>query len=93
MTHKSEVLVIFVEWRRRIKLQTDRKIKILKSENGEKYKSDLFLQLYRDEGIEKHFKVRETPQQNGIAERIQLYFAGEDTVLVVVSNSGLNKTF
>ena len=33
MTHKSEVLGIFVKWRRRMKLQTGRKIKILKSIN------------------------------------------------------------
>ena len=60
-----------------MELQTGRKIKILKSDNGEEYKSNLFLQLCHDEGIEKHFIVRETPQQNGVA------VAGEDTVLVV----------
>jgi len=62
MTHKSEVLYIFVEWRRRIELQTCKKIKILRSNNREEFKSDSFLQLCRDEGIERHFTVRETPQ-------------------------------
>jgi len=33
-------------------------------DNGGKYTSDPFLQLCRDEGIEIHFTVRETPQQN-----------------------------
>ena len=35
-----------------MELQTGRKIKILRSDNEGEYKSDLFLQLYHDEGIE-----------------------------------------
>ena len=62
MSHKREVLDIFVELRRRMELQTDRKIKILRSDNGGVYKCDLFLQLCHDEGIERNFTVRETPQ-------------------------------
>ena len=34
-----------------MKLQTSRKIKILRSDNGGEYKSDLFLQLFRDEAL------------------------------------------
>jgi len=49
-----------------MELQTGRKIKILRSNNGGEYKSDPFLQLCRDGGIERHFTVRETPQQNGL---------------------------
>ena len=69
MTHKSEVLGIFVEWRRRLELQIGKKINILRSDNGGEYKSDPFLQLCLDEGIKRHFTVRETPQQNEVAER------------------------
>ena len=63
-SYKSEVLSIFVEWRRRMELQTGRKIKILRSDNGGEYKSDLFMQLCHDKSIERHFTVRKTPQQN-----------------------------
>ena len=45
-----------------------RKIKVLRSDNGGEYKSDLFLKLYHDEGIDRLFTVRETPQQNEIAK-------------------------
>ena len=69
MLQKSEVLGIFVEWKKRIELKKGRKIKILKFDNGGEYKSDPFLQLCRDEDIERHFTVRQTPQQNGVAER------------------------
>ena len=33
------------------------------------YTSDHFLQLCHDEGIERHFTVRKTPQQNEVAKR------------------------
>jgi len=47
---------------------TRRKIKVLWSDNGGEYKSDPFLKLCRVEGIERHFTIRETLQQNGIAK-------------------------
>ena len=49
---------------------TGRKIKVLHSDNTGEYTSDPFIQVCRDEGIERHFLVREIPQQNGIAERM-----------------------
>jgi len=51
---------------------TGRKIKALRSNNGGKYTSDPFLQLYNDEGIERHFTVRKTLQQNGVAKRMNV---------------------
>jgi len=91
MSHKSEVREIFVEWRRKIELQTGRKIKILRSDNGGEYKSDPFLQLCRDEGIERHFTVRETLQQNGMAERFNHTLL--EKIRCLLSNSRLNKSF
>ena len=70
MKHKSEVLDLFVEWKKRLELQTGRKIKTLRSDNGGKYTSNPFQQLCRDEGIERHFTVSHTPQQNRVTERL-----------------------
>jgi len=91
MSHKSEVLGIFVKWRRRMELQTDKKIKILRSDNGGECKSDSFLQLCRDEGIERHFTVKETSQQNRVAERFNRTLL--EKIWCLLSNSGLNKSF
>jgi len=44
---------------------TGRKIKVLRSDNGGEYKSDPFLNLCRDEGIDRHFTVRETSNKMG----------------------------
>ena len=68
MRHKGEVLELFVKWKKNLERSTGRKIKVLHSGNGEEYRSDPFLKLCRNESIERHFTVRETPQQNGLAE-------------------------
>jgi len=46
--------------------QIGRKIKLLKFDNGGEYKSNPFLQLCQNEGIEMHFTVRD----NGLAKEI-----------------------
>ena len=61
------------------------------SNNRGEYKSDPFLQLCHDEGIETHFIVRETPQQNGVAEKFNRTLL--EKIRCLWSNSGLNKTF
>jgi len=72
-------------------LQTGRKIKILRSDTRREYKSDLFLQLCCDEGIECHFTVRKTPQQNWVAERFNRTLL--DKIRCLLSNRGLKKSF
>ena len=70
MRHKGEVIELFVEWKKHMEKHTGRKIKVLRSDNDGENTSDQFLQLCHDKGIERHFTVRETPQQNGVAERM-----------------------
>ena len=60
MSHKNEILDIFVKSRSRMELQIGEKIMILKCDNERQYKSDSFLQLCLDEGIERHFTVRDS---------------------------------
>ena len=64
MKHKGEVIELFVEWKKNLEKSTEMmiKVKVLRSDNGGGYKSDPFLKLYRDEGINRHFTVRETSQ-------------------------------
>ena len=70
---------------------TGRKIKVLRSDNGGEYKSDPFLKLCRGEGIVGHFTVRKTPQQNGVAERMNKTLL--EKILCMLSNTGLSKNF
>ena len=91
MKHRDEVLDIFVKWKKMIETQTGRKIKRLRSDNGGEYKSDPFLKLCQDEGIVRHFTVRGTPQQNGVAERMNRTLL--EKVRCMLSNAGLDKKF
>ena len=63
--HKREVLELFVKLKRNMEKRTGRKIKVLHSDNGGDYTSNLFLQLCRDEGIKRNFTVRETRNKTG----------------------------
>ena len=91
MRHKDEVLKIFLKWKKMIETQTGRKIRRLRSDNGGEYKSDPFLQVCQEEGIVRHFTVRGTPQQNGVAERMNRTLL--EKVRCMLSNAGLGKAF
>ncbi|KAG8495920.1 hypothetical protein CXB51_007502 [Gossypium anomalum] len=71
--------------------KTGRKVKQLRSDNGTEYKNDPFLQVCQDEGIVRHFTIRDTPQQNGVAERMNRTIL--EKVQCMLSNAGLGKEF
>ena len=74
-----------------IEIQTGRKIKRLRSHNGGEYKSDPFFKVCQDEGIIRHFSVPRTPQQNGVAERMNRTLV--EKVRCMLSHSKLSKAF
>ncbi|BBH01937.1 hypothetical protein Prudu_012349, partial [Prunus dulcis] len=83
MKRKDEVLKIFLKWKKMIETQSGRKIKTLRSDNMNI--------ICQDEGIVRHFTVRETPQQNGVAERMNRTLL--EKVRCMLSNAGLGKAF
>ncbi|KAL3821238.1 hypothetical protein ACJIZ3_007143 [Penstemon smallii] len=91
MKHKHEVLETFLIWKKMVENQTGMKIKVLRSDNGGEYTSDPFYEVCKQEGIVRHFSVRKTPQQNGVAERMNRTLL--EKVRCMLSNSGLTKIF
>ncbi|KAH9657504.1 hypothetical protein KPL70_023101 [Citrus sinensis] len=91
MRANDEGLEIFVKWNKLVETQTGRKIKVLRSDNGGEYTSDPFLQVCQNEGIKRHFTMRHTPQQNGVAERMNRTLL--EKVRCMLSNAGLDKKF
>ncbi|KAH9794681.1 hypothetical protein KPL71_004983 [Citrus sinensis] len=91
MRANDRVLEIFVKWKKLVETQTGRKIKVLRSDNWGEYTSDQFLQVCQNEGIKRHFTVRHTPQQNGVAERMNRTLL--EKVRCMLSNAGLDKKF
>ena len=82
---------LFVKWKKNMEKNMGRKIKILRSDNGGEYTSNPFLPLCHDEGIERYFTVRETPQQNGVAERMNMTLL--EKIRCMLSNTNISKSF
>ena len=67
---KSEVFSKFREWKAMVERSTGRKLKVLQSDNGGEYTSGEFAQFLKSEGIRHELTVPKSPQQNGVAERL-----------------------
>jgi transposase InsO family protein len=66
---KDEVLEKFKEFKALVENLPERKIKILRSDNGGEYTSNEFGSFCRDAGIKRELTTPYNPQQNGVAER------------------------
>lgn len=89
--HKSEVFSRFRQWKAEVENQTGRKIKYLRSDNGLEYKDSEFMKFCSSEGITRHFTVKGTPQQNGVAERMNRTLLERARCMRL--NAGLPKIF
>jgi transposase InsO family protein len=71
MKTKDEVLSSFREFGAQVENQTDKKMKVLRSDNGGEYTSDEFKDLCKEPRIKRELIVSYNPQQNEVAERHQ----------------------
>jgi len=69
LRNKSDAPNYFKEWLTRIERLTERKLKIVRSDNGGEYTSNTFEKYLADLGIDHQTTAPYTSQQNGIAER------------------------
>jgi transposase InsO family protein len=53
-----------------IERQTKRKVKLLRTDNGGEFYSHIFNDYCRHEDIVRHHTIPRTPQQNGVAKRM-----------------------
>eukprot|EP00253_Pinus_taeda_P018864 PITA_18864 len=69
LKNKSEVFEKFRNFKTLVENQSGLHIKVLRTDRGGEYISKEFLRFCRENGIQKQFIARYTPQQNGVAER------------------------
>ncbi|GKC72838.1 putative ribonuclease H-like domain-containing protein, partial [Tanacetum coccineum] len=62
----SEILKNFIK---EIENPVDKKVKIIRSDNGTEFKSNVLDEFCREKGIKREYSVARTPQQIGVAER------------------------
>ncbi|KAL5826235.1 hypothetical protein ACOSQ4_018032 [Xanthoceras sorbifolium] len=67
---KSEVFDTFRKWKAMVENETGLKIKRLRSDNGGEYRDSRFREFCSNSGIKMEKTVPMTPQQNGVAERM-----------------------
>uniref|UniRef100_A0A2N9HGE9 Integrase catalytic domain-containing protein n=1 Tax=Fagus sylvatica TaxID=28930 RepID=A0A2N9HGE9_FAGSY len=70
LKNKSEVFEIFKKWRAMVETETDLKLKCLRSDNGGEYIDGGFKEFCAANGIRMEKTIPRTPQQNGVAERM-----------------------
>ena len=67
---KDEVFDRFLEWKALVERTTKKKLKTLRTDNGGEYTSTGFENYLKAEGIRHELTVPKTPEQNGVAERL-----------------------
>jgi len=91
LKHKSDVFETFKKWRACVETETGNKLKCLKSDNGGEYCSKEFENFCSSHGIRRLKTVPGTPQQNGVAERMNRTILERARAMRI--HSGLPKSF
>ena len=91
MKSKKDAFNVFLKWKNMVETQTGKKIKHLKTDNGDEFCNDRILKLCQYEAIVCHFTVRDTPQHNGLADFMNWTLL--EKVRCMLSNAGLGKEF
>jgi transposase InsO family protein len=56
--------------------ECDRKLHVLRTDNGGKFTAAEFVSYYADEGVQRHYSAPYNPQQNGVIERCNQLVVG-----------------
>ncbi|GKA19238.1 putative ribonuclease H-like domain-containing protein [Tanacetum coccineum] len=67
---KDETSSILQDFIRQIENQLNNKVKSIRSDNGTEFKNRDMLEFFGDKGIKQEYSNARTPQQNGVAERM-----------------------
>eukprot|EP00253_Pinus_taeda_P023081 PITA_23081 len=68
--NKSDVFDTFKKWKALVEIETGKKLKCLRSDNGGEYCSKEFDRYCSEHGIRREKTVPRTPQENGVSERM-----------------------
>ncbi|SGY15947.1 BQ5605_C012g06710 [Microbotryum silenes-dioicae] len=89
--HKSDIFPTFQTWLAEVELETNARLKTLRTDNSGEYQSNTFTEFCKSRGIHRQYSIPYTPQQNGRAERVNLSII--EGVLALLADSHLPATF
>jgi hypothetical protein len=85
---KDEVFNKFQQFKEEIENITNKKIKMLRIDNGGEYTSKEFVAFCKSTGIRRELTIPHNPQQNGVTERKNRSI--EETVRALLNDQGLS---
>ncbi|KAH9668944.1 hypothetical protein KPL70_021590 [Citrus sinensis] len=88
---KDQALEKFKVWKSLVENQSGFKLKCLRTDNGLEFYSKEFEEYCQKHGIKRHKTVRFTPQQNGLAERMNRTLVDKTRCMLI--NSKLPRSF
>ncbi|CAL9231848.1 unnamed protein product, partial [Arabidopsis halleri] len=88
---KDEAFEKFVSWISLVENQSGNRVKTLRTDNGLEFCNRLFDGFCEEKRIRRHRTCAYTPQQNGVAERMNRKTM--EKVRSMLSDSGLPKRF
>jgi transposase InsO family protein len=91
LKNKDDTFAAFKDWKVMIERQADRKVKVLRTDNGGEFCSAAFNDYCRQEGIVMHHTIPYTPQQNVVAKRMNRTIISKAHCML--SNAKMNKGF
>ncbi|GKA10881.1 putative ribonuclease H-like domain-containing protein [Tanacetum coccineum] len=91
LTTKDETSEILKNFIKEIENLVDKKVKIIRSDNGTEFKNKVMDDFCREKGIKREYSVARTPQQNGVAERRNRTLI--EAARTMLANSKLPTTF
>ena len=89
LKHKHEVFERFLQWKAMVEKSTGQKLKTLRTDNGGEYTSERFENYRKTEGVRHELNVPMTPEQNGVAERMNRTLV--ETVRAMLADARLLK--
>ena len=89
LKQKSEAYTAFKEFKTRVENQSNRKIKVIGTDNGLEFKNQQFKTICLENGIIHNFSSPYTPEQNGLIERINRTIIETTRALLFSSNLSL----
>ncbi|GJR08587.1 retrovirus-related pol polyprotein from transposon TNT 1-94 [Tanacetum coccineum] len=88
---KSDVFEVFKVYKARVELDSGKKIKCLRTDNRGEYTGEEFDTFCRQEIIKRQFTTAYTPQQNGVAERMNRTLL--ERARAMLATASLGKSF
>ncbi|KRY07268.1 Retrovirus-related Pol polyprotein from transposon TNT 1-94, partial [Trichinella britovi] len=69
-----------------VERQTSKRVKCLRTDNGREYVNNMFAEFLMRKGIRHERTIPETPQQNGVAERMNQTFVEKARTMLKDAN-------